>query len=130
MSIRKRANKYWYRFMWKGEVIEESTRQGNKEVARQIEAAHRTALAKGEVGIRDKKPVPTVKEFAERDFLPFVGTHFIKKKKTRSYYTNGVRALLSFEALSSARLDAVDTKMMAAFAGMREKQGLEVSSIN
>jgi hypothetical protein len=38
----------------------------NKRVAEQIEAAHKTALAKREVGIRERKTVPMLKEFAER----------------------------------------------------------------
>ena len=46
MSIYKRGNVYWYKFMWNGEVIRESTRQGNDRKARQIEAAHKTRLAK------------------------------------------------------------------------------------
>jgi hypothetical protein len=50
---------YWYKFMWQGKLIRESTKQGNDKVARQMEAAHRTSLAKGEVGIRDTKLAPT-----------------------------------------------------------------------
>jgi len=50
---------YWYKFMWQGKLIRESTKQGNDKVARQMEAAHRTSLAKGEVGIREKKRAPT-----------------------------------------------------------------------
>lgn len=46
MSIYKRSNVYWYKFMWNGELIRESTRQGNDRKARQIEAAHKTRLAK------------------------------------------------------------------------------------
>jgi len=33
---------YWYKFMWNGTLVRESTRQGNDKVARQMEAAHRT----------------------------------------------------------------------------------------
>lgn len=46
MSIYKRGSVYWYKFMWQGELIRESTKQGNDRKARQIEAAHRTRLAK------------------------------------------------------------------------------------
>jgi len=56
MSIFKRGRIYWYKFMWNGELIREPTKQGSDKVARQIEAAHRTSLAKGEVGIRDQPP--------------------------------------------------------------------------
>ena len=51
---------YWYKFMWKGRLIREPTKQGNDKVARNMESAHRTSLAKGEVGIGDKKPAPTL----------------------------------------------------------------------
>jgi integrase len=46
MSIYKRGGTYWYKFMWNGELIRESTKQGNDRKARQIEAAHKTRLAK------------------------------------------------------------------------------------
>ena len=29
MSIYKRGGIYWYKFMWNGELIRESTKQGN-----------------------------------------------------------------------------------------------------
>ena len=56
MSIFKRGNVYWYHFLFNGEHIQKSTKQGNPRTARQIEAAYRTALAKGEVGIKSGKP--------------------------------------------------------------------------
>lgn len=43
--IFKRGKIYWYKFMWKGEVVRESTKQGNDKIARQMEAAHRARLA-------------------------------------------------------------------------------------
>src|SRR5262252_861006 len=63
MSIYKRGEVYWYKFMWQGKLIRESTKQGNDKVARQMEAAHKTSLAKGEVGIREKKPAPALSVF-------------------------------------------------------------------
>ena len=64
---KQRKSKYWwYKFTWNGELIRESTKQTNKRVAEQMEAAHRTALAKGEVGIRERKPVTTLAGFAPR----------------------------------------------------------------
>jgi hypothetical protein len=62
---------YWYKFMWNGELVRESTKQGNDKVARQMEAAHKTSLAKGEVGIREKKAVPTLAEFCRKRFAPW-----------------------------------------------------------
>lgn len=51
MSIFKRGRVYWYHFVFNSTHIQESTKQGNPRVARQMEAAHRTSLAKGELGI-------------------------------------------------------------------------------
>jgi integrase len=46
MAIYKRGKIYWYKFVWNGELIRESTKQGNDKVARQAEASHRHRLAK------------------------------------------------------------------------------------
>ena len=85
--------------MWKGEWIEKSTYQGNAKVARQMEAAHRTALAKGELGIVERQPAPTLKKFAEDSFLPYIASTFSKKIKTKEYYEYGVKCLLGFEVM-------------------------------
>jgi hypothetical protein len=45
--IYKRGNLYWFHFVFNGEHIQRSTKQRNPRVARQIEAAHKTQLAKG-----------------------------------------------------------------------------------
>ncbi len=75
MAVYKRGCVWWYRFTWKGEPIRESTKQTNKRVAEQIEAAHKTSLAKGEVGIRDRKPAATIRQFANPRFPPFLPVH-------------------------------------------------------
>jgi hypothetical protein len=80
----KTSNRWWYKFVWNGQLIRESTKQANKRVAEQMESAHRTALAKGEVGIRDRKPAPTLGAFIEADFLPFVRTTFAAKLKAKA----------------------------------------------
>jgi|SRR5580704_4178598 hypothetical protein len=91
---------WWYKFSWNGEVIRESTKQANKRVAETMEAAHRTALAKGEVGIREKKRIPTLKEFAEDDFKPYVQSQFKDKPKTLEYYLNGIKCLLAYPKMA------------------------------
>lgn len=52
----KISNNWSYKFTWNGEQIPKSANQTNKRVADQMEAAHRTSLAKGEIGIRERKP--------------------------------------------------------------------------
>src|SRR5476649_777405 len=97
---------WWYKFTWNGELIRESTKQTNKRVAEQMEAARRTALAKGEVGIRDKKPVPTLSEFADQDFLPFVRATSKDKPNTVRFYENSVNNLKASSKLANLPLDA------------------------
>ncbi len=126
----KKSNKWWYKFAWNGVLIRKSTKQSNKRVAEQMEAAHKTSLAKGEVGIRDKKPVPTLKEFATRDFKPFVETQFQDKSKTLEYYLNGIKNLLADPALASLPLDAVSAEIVGRYVAKRREDGLQVSSIN
>src|SRR5690242_16320818 len=122
----KNSNRWWYKFHWNGELIRESTKQTNKRVAETMEAAHRTALAKGEVGIREKKRVPTLMEFAERDFLPFIQSTFGAKVATRRYYEHGVKVLLGSEVLANAVLDVITTEMISRFIAMRRDCNVEI----
>lgn len=47
MSIFKRGNVYWFHFIFDGRHYQQSTKQGSKTVARQIEASVRSDLAEG-----------------------------------------------------------------------------------
>lgn len=132
MSIFKRGNVYWYHFYFNGQHIQESTKQGNPKVARQMESAHRTSLAKGEVGIREKKPVPTLKEFIDNRFEPWAKAQFeVTSPATwlRWYRTN-LRALSAFLPLAEKRLDQITGADAAGFAAHRQGKEMQVSSIN
>jgi integrase len=130
MAVYKRGKIWWYKFNWNGETIRESTKQSNKRIAEQMEATHKTSLAKGEVGLRDRKPAPTLREFAEGDFRPFVRSTFAAKPKTLEYYENGVKSLLAFQKIADCRLDGITGETIGEFAGKRRNAGLEVSSVN
>ncbi len=136
MSIYKRGKVYWYKFTWRGELIRETTRQSNPNVARQIESAHRVSLAKGEVGLRDPQPVPTLREFCDNDFLPFIRTTFAKKPKTVAYYENGAKNLLNFERIACEKLDQFTSEKIADYVRTRQnakgKHGrtLQIASLN
>jgi integrase len=130
MAVYKRGRVWWYKFIWKGEPIRESTKQTNKRVAEQIEAAHKTSLAKGEVGLRDRMPVPTLRDFANRDFLPHCRATFSAKKNTLSYYENGTDRLLEYRRLAGEPLDAITNEMISAYGRHRLDTGLRVASVN
>ena len=125
-----KSKNWWYKFNWNGVPIRESTKQSNKRVAEQMEAAHKTALAKGEVGIRERKVVPTLREFAEKDFLPYVRSTFAAKRKTKEYYEYGVKSLLADDKLAGEKLDAITSEKVAGYVAKRQEAGLQVSSIN
>jgi len=131
MSIYKRGNVYWYKFMWKSwksELVRESTKQGSNKVARDMESAHRTALAKGEVGIREKKPAPTLRDFLKDEFLPFAQTKHAAKPLTLRYYKQGSAMLTKSLGLAGLRLDEVTDQHAQDFA--RHHSKLSPSGIN
>jgi len=130
--IYKRGKFYWYKFVWSGKLVRESTKQGNNKVAREMESAHRTALAKGEVGIRDKKPAPTLSEFIADRFEPWAKARFEKPspKTWVGYYRVGLSGIKEYKALVSTKLDAITSETVADFAAHRQRLGMQVSSVN
>jgi|SRR5215469_2430173 len=131
MSIFKRGNVYWYKFMWNGEMIRESTKQGNDRKARNIESAHRTALANGLVGIREKKEAPTLKSFCDDRFEPWARASFEKSVLNNWYwFRTGIRALLAYKPLANAKLDKITNELAAEFAAHRMANDIQVSSVN
>ena len=127
----KRGKIYWYKFVWQGKLIRESTKQSNDKVARQMESAHRTSLAKGEVGIREKKVVPTLKDFCSQRVEPWAKARFEAAcRKNWTWYRTGIRALSGYKPLADARLDQITGELASAFAAHRLREGMQVSTAN
>ncbi len=127
MSIFKRGRIYWYKFMWNGELIRESTKQGNDRKARNIESAHRAALANGLVGIREKKAVPTLTDFLKNDFVSFVRTKHAAKPGTAEYYADGANMVCKCD-WASEPLDRISDQHAQHFAA--KYAALSASRIN
>jgi integrase len=119
MSIFKRGRVYWCHFWFDGRHIQRSTKQGNSRVARQIEAAYRTKLAKGEVGIYDNKRIPTIDE-AMRDFLLWSQTEHMAHPRTHLRYETSSRALLRH--FNKMRLDEITADDVEKFKRQRSDQ--------
>ena len=131
MSLYKRGAVYWYKFMWNGQLIRESTRQGNDKVARQMEAAHKTSLAKGEVGIREKKVIPTLADFCKNRLEPWAKSTFQQTvPNSWEWYRDNIRVIEKTPKLGSLKLDAITNEQIADFAAARLKQGYAVATIN
>ena len=135
MAIYKRGDVYWYEFVFKGERIRDSSHTGNKEAARQIEAAHRVRLARGEAGIKERGPVPTLADFAPR-FESAIETLCADKPATVSFYKEKLRRLLDDSELSGLRLNAIEERAIDGYKQRRSRQAsrygrpLSVASVN
>jgi integrase len=135
MVYKQPKSKYWwYKFTWNGELIRKSTKQTNKRVAEQMEAAHRTALAKEEVGIREKKRVPTLEEFGPK-FMNAIATECADKPATVSFYRSKL-SYLERSRLAKIRIDQIDEVAIDGYKQVRANQEsrrgklLSIGSIN
>jgi integrase len=118
MAVYKRGGVWWYGFVFNGQRVQKSTKQSNKRVAEAMEAAYRTALAKGEVGLRDKTRIPSFRAFETR----FLDTIRLESgQKAAQWYGSILKVILSYEPVASARLDAVSKELIDGYAQFRRK---------
>src|SRR5207253_7499836 len=99
--------------------VQKSTKTKNKAAAREIEAAYRVKLAKGEVGIEEKPPVPDFKT-ALRDFLAWSKFEHAAKPNTHRRYTASSKALLRY--FKDTPLDRITPDSVEDFKHWRMKQ--------
>ena len=130
MAVYKRGDVWWYRFVWNGVEVRQSTKQGNKRIGEQIEAARKTSLAKGEVGLRDAKVSPMLREFADGRFMDHIRSHFAAKPKTVSYYADGPKAIKGFPELGNLRLDEIRAEDIHKFVQHLKTFDFEISTVN
>jgi integrase len=131
MSLYKRGDVYWYKFMWKGKLIRESKKQDNDKVARNMDSAYRTSLAKREVGIRERRPASIMSEFLSLRFEPWAQARFERNvPKTWLGYRTAIRAILKYKPLASASVDEITSEKISEFAAHRQSLNLHVSSVN
>ena len=81
-------------------VLEAMERLGghNSGHSSRSEAAHRTSLAKGEVGIREKRAVPILSEFCRKRLAPWVESTS-SLKTWRDFYRVGLLAIQAYPPL-------------------------------
>jgi integrase len=117
MGLFKRGDLYWFEFVYSGRRYRESTGVKNQRAAREIEAAYRTALAKGDVGITERKPVPAFR-LAMSDFLKWSSQAHKKPTYTR-YKTSSVALLKHFR---DSALDKITPEEVERFKTTRAKE--------
>jgi len=116
MSIFKRGNVYWFHFVFERRHYQQSTKQGSKTVARQIEAAIRSDLAKGRVGIEKQQSLPTLEEFKRRVMEEVRKLHEADHPRTIEFYEQTFKRVLSFRPLAKANLRDIDEELIARFS--------------
>lgn len=128
MSLYKRGKVWWYGFVHDGKRVQRSTNQGNKNVARDMEAAFHTALVKGEVGITERKAIPNFKA-AMSDFLKWSKQEHAAKPATyRRYKTSSVALLkhfkdVSLDTITPDEVEKFKTARLSQFVTVRSKEG-------
>lgn len=133
MYFEKRGKIWWYEFRFDGKRYRLSSKVSNKNEAREIAAAYRTALAKGEVGIVERKAIPNFKK-AMKDFLDWSEKEHAAKPATyRRYKTSSVALLKHFKDVSLDKItpDEVEkykTARLNQFRTVRSEQGRKATS--
>lgn len=127
MSVYKRGRTWWYKFTFDGKLIRESSRQNNKRAAEEMEAAHRTRLARGEVGISTRKHI-TLSELAET-FKAFIETRSAERPETIKFYRSKLRRLLEYKALAEARIHTIDETLIEQYVQCR-RASVSPASVN
>lgn len=128
MIYKPKGRRYYkVKFQYKGETIHKATRATDAKTARSIEGTIRAELAKGNWGILERKPAPTLKDFLTKDFLPFTRTRCAGKPKTCEYYEYGADRLSSSD-LASLKITDITSKHATQFAS--RNSNLKASTIN
>jgi integrase len=123
--IYKRGRFYTVKFKHHGRVIVRSTRAMKAKDARAIESKIKSELALGHWNILELKPVPSLREFVTKHFLPFIESKV--QPKTVKYYAYGCKLLLGSD-LANLRLDVITDEHAARFAA--HYSHLSVATIN
>lgn len=97
-----------------------------------MEAAYRTALAKGEVGITERKPVPTLADYIENRFTPWARANFeqASPKTWTGWYRTQLANISAYAPLVNRKLDSITSEHAADYAAHLQTKGWQPSSVN
>ncbi len=118
MAVYKRGSVYWYEFVFGGQRIQRSAKTRNLRAAREIEAAAKLALARGDAGLGVRAKAPTLAEFLPR-VLDYLAT---TRPASATYYRDSAKPLLGFAPLAGCRLNAITSELVARFVAWRRAQ--------
>ena len=135
MRLFKRGSCYWYEFVFEGQRIQRSSKVKNRRDADIIASAYKTALAKGEVGIIERKPVPSL-GVAMKDFLAASKEAHKEHPATAKRYVVSSAALLRYFGQNVA-INRITTSDVTNFrierlrqVGQRTRRPLRPATVN
>ena len=105
-----------------------STGLSNRREAQKIEDAFKTQIEKGEVGIEDQGPAPTLREFSQQ-FADFISTRHAAKPQTVDFYAKKLKQVLRYEPLREMRLDRIDEAIVERYIVWR-RRSVSATSVN
>jgi len=110
--VYRRGDVWWFSFVFNRKRIQKSTRQGNKQVARDAEAAERMRLVKSDLGIERTAalPVPTFEEF-KTTFMEWVRAEK-SNTRTQDFYEICYDRLCDLREMAKAKLNDIDEPMI------------------
>lgn len=116
--MRTNSKYYWFKFMFDGELIQQSSKCTNKADARKIESAYRTQLALGKIGIKPPQKAPKFDE-AAKDFLAWMRTEQ-SNDGTYNRYRFAVNTLKRY--FGKTKTDKIKKTDVEKFIVWRKKQ--------
>jgi integrase len=122
MTIYKRGGTYWFEFTFEGRRVRHSAKTSSRKAARDIEAAYRIKLAKGEVGLEEPKRSPTFSD-ALKEFLTWSSHQHSARPNTHKRYEVSSRALKRFFGVTP--LDQITPAMVEQFKIRRAQKKSE-----
>ncbi len=122
MALYKRNGVWWFNFIFKGRHIQKSSMVRNRREAGTIEAAYRTMLAKGEVGIEEPEEVEPVPKFSQamKDFLDWSESEYAAHPNTHRRYEISSKALLRY--FGNSPLDRITSDEVERFKTRRARE--------
>ena len=119
MSVAKRGKIFFMYFLFDGKRVQKSTKCTNKRDALDVEHAYRTQLAKREVGLEVKKPIPLFRD-ALKTFLDWSKGEHMAKPNTYRRIETAMKSVVRF--FENKKLDQISVQDVEDFKQWRVKQ--------
>jgi hypothetical protein len=132
MSIFKRGTVYWFHFLFNGEHINAARSKAIRALLDRSKRRIARSLQKGEVGIVDRQPAPTLAKFIEERFEPWARATFEKAspKTWTGWYRTQLTNISNDAPLVNRKLGSITSEHVSDYAAFLQTKGWQPSSVN